>query len=634
MDLAVTARDPGAETLAVVVYPELITRSDFQFVLAGNFPQPYYQSEPVLLGKLPPGPLGGVEVDIPVNSPLGGLSIGSTGVYPVEVLLQKQGLTQGKPLTTFLVYVAAGATSFKRLDVAVVVPLLAKVPVSPSGLLGQVPPAQASVIEADAADVSRYRVAVTLDAPAWAVAAMARGPSPARLAVSQLARAAGDGDELLPSTWLPSDVASLVASGLTGYLSEQLSTGSSVLASLLGSAPSMATWAVSGRVSSTSLSALVAAGMRQLVLPESVLSPLPSAFQRLTFAQPTKLAVAAGQSPAGGPSPTTIGADGELSQRISAASAPGQAVLVAYQVLAELAMIDLEAPSDQRGVVLLPAPGTPVNAEFLSVLLAGLERNPLLSAVTLSEEFASVPLATVSGHVLVRHLANASQPKLLAGAGGLFAAQSAVAEAGAVFGPGAAFVKDLSRELLVSSSSAFTGRQRASVIRAVDRSAERELHEVHLPPQGSITLTSRHARLPLTLLSGSRLDAHVRLVLSSEELSFVDTTFPAGSCVASNPGGETCTLALSRATTTFQVPVIVRTPGAFQLTLQVETPDGTVVARGADTIRSTAVSGVGLLLMVGAALFLAVWWARNARHGRRARRLVSAAEGIGSWERP
>jgi hypothetical protein len=71
-----------------------------------------------------------------------------------------------------------------------------------------------------------------------------------------------------------------------------------------------------------------------------------------------------------------------------------------------------------------------------------------------------------------------------------------------------------------------------------------------------------------------------------------------------------------------RVPVEVRTPGAFQLSLEIETPDGTLVATGTDTINSTAVSGVGLLLMVGAALFLAVWWVRNARHGRRSRRLV------------
>jgi hypothetical protein len=59
------------------------------------------------------------------------------------------------------------------------------------------------------------------------------------------------------------------------------------------------------------------------------------------------------------------------------------------------------------------------------------------------------------------------------------------------------------------------------------------------------------------------------------------------------------------------------------LALQLATPSGSEeIASSTDTVRSTAISDVGLVLMVSAALFLAVWWARNARHGRRARQLV------------
>jgi hypothetical protein len=58
------------------------------------------------------------------------------------------------------------------------------------------------------------------------------------------------------------------------------------------------------------------------------------------------------------------------------------------------------------------------------------------------------------------------------------------------------------------------------------------------------------------------------------------------------------------------------------LLLEVETPSGEVLATSTDTVRSTAIGDVAVVLMAGAALFLAVWWLRNARHGRRARRLV------------
>ena len=69
--------------------------------------------------------------------------------------------------------------------------------------------------------------------------------------------------------------------------------------------------------------------------------------------------------------------------------------------------------------------------------------------------------------------------------------------------------------------------------------------------------------------------------------------------------------------------MVVRAPGAFPLTLQVETPSGDMVLRsGTGSVTSTAISDVGWFLMVGAALFLGAWWVRNARHGRRARQLI------------
>ena len=96
-----------------------------------------------------------------------------------------------------------------------------------------------------------------------------------------------------------------------------------------------------------------------------------------------------------------------------------------------------------------------------------------------------------------------------------------------------------------------------------------------------------------------------------------------GSCRPVNPGSEDCQLNLDRSSTTLQVPVIVRTSGAFPLSLEVATPSGSEeIASGTDTVRSTAISDVGLVLMVSAALFLAVWWARERPARAPGRRLV------------
>jgi hypothetical protein len=383
----------------------------------------------------------------------------------------------------------------------------------------------------------------------------------------------------------------------------------------LGAPPTLTTWAFNGGVDATSMAAAASLGAQQVAVPESDLSALPSQDQGLTFGWPTKLDVP-------GTEVEVIGADTELSARMTEAAAPGQAVLVANQVLAELAMIDLERPSDVRGVVLLPPAGTVVDPTFLSVLLAGLRGDPLVRAATLADEFGTVPLGSSGANKpLVRRLDGPRSAAGLTGSGQLSEAFGALEEDGNVFG-NSSLVSALGQQLTVSLSSVWSASQRSTMISGIVKAARAELAKIRLPPSISITLTSRQGKLPLTILSASSTPAHVRLVLSSQELSFVAQRFSEGVCVPLNPENESCELTLTHPTTVVQVNVVVRAPGAFQLSLTLETPSGVTMVAGADTVRSTAISEVGLALMIGAALFLAVWWARNARHGRRAKKLV------------
>src|SRR3546814_19258589 len=56
-------------------------------------------------------------------------------------------------------------------------------------------------------------------------------------------------------------------------------------------------------------------------------------------------------------------------------------------------------------------------------------------------------------------------------------------------------------------------------------------------------------------------------------------------------------------------------------------PDGGItLASATHTVQSTAVSGAGLVLSIGALLFLVVWWARHCHKTRRSRKLVDVAE--------
>jgi hypothetical protein len=618
--LGVTASDAADETLAVNVYSALSTRSQFQAALGGDVVSFYYGPQSVPLSELPRDPRGGLDVDIPVNDPSAEreLPLSATGVYPLQVFLEKGGVIAGSPLTTFIVYAGAGAGDLQRLNTDLVVPVVASVPISYAGLPGAVPSGEASTLRQDSAQLARWPVPVTIEAGSPTVEALAKGGPADALAVANLKAAVGSGDELLPGTALPLDLPALFSSNLASDVQAQLTSGSSALATLLGAPPSLTTWAFARGIDLTSMTALARLGAEQAAVPESDLSELPAKYQSLTFAQPTRLDLA-------GTEIDVVGADTELSSRISQAWAPGRAVLVANQVLAELAMIDLETPAYVRGVVLLPPAGATVNPTFLSVLLAGLQADPLLKATTLGGLFQAVPLAPgTDNEPLVRDLVGPRQATQLPGAEQLPQALRTVSAAGEVYGDNSALVDGLDRQLTVSLSSAFSTSQRVAIIAGVLNAGRTELGKIRLPPSTSITLTSRRGNLPLALLSTAGTAARVRLVLKSEQLSFVAQRFSEGFCLpSSNPGSETCELILSRPTTTLQVPVVVRTSGAFPLSLEVETPDGArEMATGTETVRSTAISDVGLALMLGAALFLGIWWVRNLHHGRRARRLV------------
>jgi hypothetical protein len=293
MDLRVTTNYPAGEGLEVVAYARLTARSQFQAALGGDVSGQFWD-ETVPLTKLANDPRGGLDVDIPVNQPAGpsaygALPIPTTGVYPVQVYLEVANVRKGQPLTTFIVYAGNDASNLQRLDVALIAPFSATVPISSAGSIGPMAPSAAAQLEADAAVLARSAVPVTVRADVPVIEALAGGKARAKAAVAHLRHAVASGDELLPSTLFPLDVGELVSSGLTADLASELTAGDATLGGLLGDAPAPSTWAFSGDIGSTSVGALTGLGAQELAVPESDLSSLPAADQELTFAQPTRL---------------------------------------------------------------------------------------------------------------------------------------------------------------------------------------------------------------------------------------------------------------------------------------------------------------------------------------------------------
>ncbi len=124
-------------------------------------------------------------------------------------------------------------------------------------------------------------------------------------------------------------------------------------------------------------------------------------------------------------------------------------------------------------------------------------------------------------------------------------------------------------------------------------------------PRGStVTLTARKGKIPVTFLNETDKTIRVKVKLESNKLFF--------------PDGAEREIELPPRNTTVGFTVESRASGTFPLVLTVTTVDDELVIQSTRVrVRSTFVSGVGVFLTVGAALFLAVWWLTHFLRRRR-----------------
>ncbi len=124
------------------------------------------------------------------------------------------------------------------------------------------------------------------------------------------------------------------------------------------------------------------------------------------------------------------------------------------------------------------------------------------------------------------------------------------------------------------------------------------------------TFTEDTGMIPITLENLLDQPIDVVLVLESFKLEF--------------PQGAMRNVRLAPGSTTFEVEVVSRASGSFPLEVRVLSADGShELSATRFTVRSTAISGLGLVLSVSAGLFLLMWWAKHFHAVRRDRRLVS-----------
>jgi hypothetical protein len=601
-------RPAGASMLefALTVFPAVATRSDFGETLADRMGDTALVAlPPVALADLRPEPNGDVVLTVPIREPTqprdaSRLSLAARdGVYPVRVELRDRlaGATVDKFVTHLLHTPEVHVTP--KLGVSLVFPVHAPPALQPDGER-VLPDAEALTAMAQGVDAVRS-TPFTLAPTPETVAAVAASTEPKAKALLASLRAAAAERPLLGGSYVPANLAALMGAGLDGEVASQLTRGAATLTETLGARIDARTWLAEEALDPRVIDTLAGRGFDRMLTAEPLLTPIPDL--KLTLTRPFVLAGRATRVQA-------VAADAGLTSHFGGTA---NQALAAHHLIADLAVVYLDRPGDdeRRGVAAVaPRDWRPTRA-FTDVVTGGLALSPIIEPISLDTLFAAVPTARDdAGANLVRKPAIPTPGSIAEVASDLADARRNLDSLGSVLGSGNATSAVIEEQLLVAESSDLkTLRQRDAYVAGADRQVQAQLDAIEMPEGRSFTLTARTGEIPVTFKNNTGKPVRVVVKIESDKLDF--------------PGGTELDLELNRLNTTQRFPVVARASGAFPVRITLVSPDGHLeVGRARITVRSTAASGASLVVAMGAATFLAVWWGRNAMKGRRARGLV------------
>lgn len=600
-DLLLDTDDAAGLDLQVTVHNRLGSRSAFVQSLDGRAGRTTRRVQ-VGVGELPTQN-GSVLVSLPLpGSPAAGTGIVDLpdlrqGVYPVTVALLDGGSTVDR-FVTHLVRLPDDP-ALTPLTVAWVQHVGAP-PADPGGTL--------SAGDRDDLDVvlrslGASQLELTLAVTPETVAALDTAD------LEPLERAVAGGDQLLATPYVDIDPVALLAAGLGDDLAVQRQVGEEALFAAFGTRGDPRTWSADRGLSVAAVGRLRALGVTQLVVPESTLEPLDDDVRgSTTLARPFELR-------AGGDDVVrAAAADTGLTNHFDG----DDQVLAAHHLLADLAVLFFDLPGTTRGVVVRPPTRWRPNAEFLEVALGALADAPMLRATDLQGLFDDVDPLEVDGDPVIRRPVTLDRNESLP-AGRFADAHQAIVELGALAGTADDLVTEARRQLLVAEGTRLRSEQRDALLASVLHARDEVQNRVRLPARRSFRLTAREGTIPLTLVNDNPFPVSVDLVLSSDKLEFIDA--PKDSL-----SRHVLRLELEPGTHTRTVPVRARASGAFQVRTTLQTVDGLVLHRSQFTVTSSAFSGVGVFLSIGAGLFLLLWWGSHWRTVRRDRRLVEVPQ--------
>jgi Family of unknown function (DUF6049) len=599
--------DPGpGSTLLVNLYDRLTSRSAFQTSLTGiPVGAALASTTPRAISDFETDETGTIEHLFDLNDGSlphedGQVQLTREGVYPVVVEARDRFGNSISRMVTYLIRLpdpgSAVADRLAPLSVAWIMDVRAPPARRPDGSLG-FSSADRDRLTTWIDSLARHPdVETTVTATPETVESLLASPDPTDRALGRRLVERVDAEHVLAAEYVDIDPAALADVGLADQAADLRRQGEAVLNREFGGFRPT-TWVARPGTSTAELVARRDDGVREVVLSGHQLTPRTPA-PVITPARPFELQV-------GNETLDAVEVD-EALQRHFTTSDP---ILGANQLLAELSMLQFDRPVVPRGVVVTaPQDWTP-NPAFLDVALDGLARSPLLQATAVQDLFDLELDAGDDGRPISREFVGGEGDRFRGSVDlyDLTLERLGALESMVTDRAGQTLVDSLETRLEPSLASDLSATGKAAYWNTVRDEVETYLVAVQPPPGDTFTLTGREDAIPLRFRNDSDLPLQVKVTYDAEKLEF-----PTGP-------EDLLTLPANEVLDT-EVSVKVLTSGSFPVRIDVTSPDGIVpLTTSRVTIRSVVLSGLGVILSVGAVAFLAIWWALDIRRGRRAR---------------
>lgn len=599
--LLATSGDVSAAAVQVEVFSTLDSAAELEDAATEDVGVRLSRSAPVPVGELPPGRDGTRAVSLRVSpEPVDGetVQLVEPGVHPVVISLLDAGGAEIDQIRTPLVRLADDADEQEAPDLAVLLDVAATPTLQPDGTRA-IEPAELRGLSR-IGDVLGAHPDLDLSVAAVPDTVDALGTLPDPAADELLGLLAER--PLLSVPYLPVPLAPLIDQGVGGLVAPLVDRGEAVLADRLGASPDRSLWTDRSAIGSEGARLLDGLGFDSVVVDAA---PDPD---REDDDEPAPLADAGPRPLEGISGLQGLVVDPVLSEEL--ASAAGDDVDAGHVALARLLLRPVEDPDGDDAATVLARPGEldadPVLARLLDLLddpaapvrVGGLD---LVDAVIDGDAGAVDPPAGGPD------VADAAR-RVLAGAGQLDSFERLI-------GTTSSRADDLRLQVATALATATPDDRRDAAVGVVEEALGSAFGNIRLSGQTDLNLTSRRGSLPVTVENANPFPVEVVVRTRSDRLAF-----PAGGHLPVTVGASDVLR--------IDVSVEALATGSVPVFVELWTPDDAIRL---DTrrlnVRSTAISGVGLVLSLGALLVLVVWWVRNWRR-------THAAKGAGAGRDP